>query len=480
MTNDNAGVFDIFDPVDSIADGLRHYYVPISPAQTQDTTGYDKTGTVFRFVTPNCICFPEDTFVTIDGALTQAGAAIGAYDPAVVATHCTVQNSAMSFFTQAEMKHNGTAADTVTNPGACQTVDWVMTPKDVCENQAPNDFTYLKRADTFEGAAGRKYMTDDGVVMIATAGTASGGFTPITLKATDATVTATVAAINASTITTTDNASTYDPSFEARCRITGKSEFQISGKLPFMMTKYRSKCVALNKSEINLTRAEDVEILENRSGVTTKLSTKNITVWLHCAEPSIEKMSSIMAGIDNGSEQKIGGKRFVYTYVNIAKDLAKVPYRESLKTRPSKIFVGFRTMTQVSTRTWNHQDIKSVSCRFNNQLVNDASLEVTDWTSKKDARALYEHYVSATGQGGFGGIPCLTFNEFTENYCLWSFDCSTSMTGMLELATKPGQLDIEVKFISGKAANAMIMDAFIVYDSLYSIKGPQDTLTSYY
>lgn len=486
VENDGVDILDIYAPVDSIADCDKHYYIPVHPTQTQDIKGYNGTGTAYKFVMPGCICYPLDTFYTANGTIYTGASGtttIAAYNPATVTTHCTIQNNAMSLFSQAEIKHNAKPAETIQKPGMCQVVDWVMTPKDIAEHQSPNDFTWLKRADTFEGAGGVKLTTTNlaniSGLVVGADDSGGAGFTTVTLKAPNASKATTAANIGL-LAATAENKATYDESFENRCMITGKPEFQISGKLPFTLCKYRPQCVALNKTEIILMREEDGEILENRSGVAARLMLTNLTMWLHCVNPSNEKMSNIMAGIANGSEQKIAGKRFVYEYKDIAKDTSAFPVSNSLTTRPSKVFVGFRTETQVSKRTWNHQDVKSVSCKFNGQLVNDASLEVNDWTSKKDARALYEHYVQATGQSGFGGIPCLTFEEFIDNYCLWAFDTAASPTNMLALAKKDGQLDLEVKFQSGKAAVKLIMDIFIVYDSMYSIKGPQDTLTPYY
>ena len=198
-----------------------------------------------------------------------------------------------------------------------------------------------------------------------------------------------------------------------------------------------------------------------------------------------------MSGTASGMPQYISGRYWVYTYKDIIKGATSSELTLSLNSIPSKIYVSFQTQPGVDAnnaavkeqscrRIWNHQDIKQVVCNINSKPVNSGSLMVNDWTSQKDARALYEHFIMSSGQSGFNGNPAITFDEFCTNYCFWTFDTSKSVTGMLELHKEQANMQILAYFASGTAFKPLRMQAFIVYDGLYTISGPMDVMKSAY
>lgn len=482
VSDDSSSYYDVFAPADSDAGGEKHQYIPVYPVDKgANLAGYPNAGENFTFNIPQGVYDLASSFFTVDGNIYSTGTTrMSAYDPDTVTTHATVQNNACSFFKSMTLQHNQDDVEIVNEPGKVETIDALTSQFAVARGYEDSDFTYLERCKTFDAAGGSKYSFPLTLAL----GTVGANDSHSTGKTATP---VTVVAPNASSGTAKDllvtspfdNTTNYDPSFEKRCKITtanGAAEFQITGRLPFSMFKYRSGATVLNSTRITMTRDADTAILENRTTTTvTSVSISNITLWMHQVRPNLSNMATIQAGIAAGKKQTIAGKYWKYIYQNVAASESKSQISQQLVTVPSKIYVGFLSTNQKSKRSWNHQDVAQVTCAINSIQVNSQVVRVNDWTNKRDARALYEHFLSSTGQGGYFGEPTISFDQFVENYCLWAFDTSSSVTGMLDLAKKPAQMQIESTYqTGGGAAAAMIMEVFLCYDGAYTISGPQD------
>ena len=436
--------YDIFQSPAADANGEYHKYISILPQNIgSNVDNTNAVGSKYVFPIPEGIYATTDSYFTVEATLSNTVAdgtktVVGTYAPGAAGTrtHITIQNGACSFFGNAEMHHNSNQVEQILKPGLCEMVDALCGTQGVAKSGEDTNFTFINRCPTFEGAGGDEYTIANNLGNL--------------------------------------NRTTYDPSFESRCRITGGGPFQISGKLPFSLFTYRSVATYLANASVELTRAADSDIIENRNttvGDMASIVINKITLWMHKVTPALDVFATILDGIKNGDHQSIAGKRWQHTEKDIPATLLEPSFQQTLTNRPSKIFVGFRrTNNQRSRRTWNHNNIANVTVRLGDRIINDATLNVRSWATKaNETHAVYQHFIATTGQGGVFGEPCLSYEQFANNYTLWAFDTSPSATNSTVLAKEPTELNVNARVLE---AVALTMDIFVCYDGMYSIAGP--------
>lgn len=489
-------VYDVYQDVDTITDSESHDLKAVYPnEQGQDLVNYQDVNTALNFNIPKGVAYTDQAFETINARIeidipaNGTWTPIAAYDPANANTHCTIQNNANSLFTKAETYHNSQIAQTILEPGKVNMIKSLNESLPESEANGPNNFTYVKRCPTFDAAGGSKYAlpvtlalgtigADDS--FSATAHTAA---TPINVVMPNATKGTVKDLLNAAPL---DNVATFDESFEERCKRTGGKTagqtFQISGKIPSGLFESRNGIATIfNDTSIILYREDNGKILENRTGKSCRIIITNVTLWIKYLRPTPLIMAELTKGIAEGSKQKIAYRDTARSYQSIAQGVTRYDHTVKCGNRPTSVIVGFQTAAQVSKRSWNHQDIKTVNLLVDGTPLQANPINISSWTDTAtygSLMRLYHNFLMTVGQ--HSGAPCITLEQFRENYCLWAFDTSASVTGVSEFVKRPAQIDITVEFTGGAAANALQMEVYITNDKLYTISGPQDVMDPMY
>lgn len=501
-TSELNNVANIFADPESINDSLGHDLRIVNIENIgQNTANYNKAGTQFPFILPAGNLWAPDSFLMVEGVIQDVGGTnIAKYNPADATTHVSIQNDLMSLFSTIDIKHNNAtmAEMQMQDPGECNfisrlgdsSIEWDKA-------HIENNFSHIKRCKVFDAAGGTKYVSSgtlaSGITGLAGADESGGaGRASILLTSTNATKAAAATAITTLANSTIDNETDYDESFERRCKITnGKavgSYFQITGKLPISFFSNKSNknslITRINNTKIVFTRANDDDILEDRTTAgTAKLIITSMSLYLRYVSFNMEVESMLASGIAENKKQVIQYKDIKRQYVNIPSGAGKTPFTTTHSTKPVLMFVGYKLPTQKNKFGWNHQDISSVSLKFNGSTFPTNPFTVSSWgdaiamapttETTPDAKRLYEMFLQSIGQFS-DGAPGISFEEFKTTYCLWAFDLSGSVTGMPELDKKPLTIEVFTSFIGGTATNALVMEVYSTYDKAYSIKGPND------
>lgn len=425
--------------------------------------GVPNAGQEFKINIPEGIYDTGSSFITVDATIqykvgANAWTNVAPYVSATATSHTTIQNGAWSFFREIAVSHDSQPMETTIDLPLSEMVDSLLSSRAIAKANEKNNFCFLNRCLVHDEACGPEIT---GTTTAVTAG-------------------------EVTTYTTTGirNTTTYDESFERRCRLTGQGRFSVSGKLPLTLFKNRNHCVTkLHRTSITFKRAADEEMLENRNETDATLFRvliHKIALWMKIVIPSSKMYGLIQEGISKGELQPIGGRNIQHTKFAVNANQIAPSAQMTLNTRPAKIFIGFRTDDQVSQRTWAPHNVKNVAVLLDGQEVNAGVLNIADWAGTKDnIYALYEHFLDAANQGGGLGEPAISFEQFKTNYALWAFNTTKSALDATVFAKGQCSMTINARFNTAPAA-PVNMDVFVYYDSLYHIKGPSDTPTKSY
>lgn len=499
-TSELNNVANIFADPESINDSLGHDLRIVNIENIgQNTANYNNAGTQFPFILPAGNLWAPDSFLMVEGVIQDVGGTnIAKYDPADKATHVSIQNDLMSLFSTIDIKHNNAtmAEMQMQDPGECNFVSRLGDSSIEWDKaHIENNFSHIKRCPVFDAAGGNKYVSTAAAAPALAAGvttTIASNVVVFNKTAADGAVALANVLGATATAATTDNELTYDESFERRCKITnGKavgSYFQITGKLPisfFSNTSNKNSLITrINNTKIVFTRANNADILEDRTTAgTAKLIITSMSLYLRYVNFNFEVESMLASGIAENKKQIIQYKDVKKQFINIPAGAGKTPFTTTHTMKPALMFVGYKSPTQKNKFGWNHQDISSVSLKFNGSTFPSNPFTVSAWgdavngapttSTTPDAKRLYEMFLQSIGQFS-DGAPAISFEEFKTTYCLWAFDLSGSVTGMPELDKKPLTIEVFTSFISGTATNALVMEVYSFYDKAYSIKGPND------